>query len=186
MCNQSSRLQLWLALVTTLCTKKKSAILDFLFLAPSPWHNSSTSFVKFSFDFFIIFIIFPYHRTTSSVHRTVVVDDEKTFNWGEKRENWKNYSDKEYSKDGDGRDGNKGGEVGGGSVFTPKWRLKLSLSLPVYWTAAGQERGMAVGDFYSFWKIAITIYLYARARTKSQLLTIQNAACEWQKCFHRA
>lgn len=96
--NQSSRFQN--ATVAggnseTLCIKKKSAILNFLFLAPSQ-HNSLTSFVKFSFDFLLFFLFLP--RTDDHavviVIVAIVVDEEKTFNWGEKRENWKNYNDK--------------------------------------------------------------------------------------------
>jgi len=37
--------------------------------------------------------------------RAAVVSDEKTFNWGEKRENWKNYNDKRTSSEKDPKTG---------------------------------------------------------------------------------
>jgi hypothetical protein len=44
--------------------KKKSAILNFLFLALL-LHNSLTSFVKFSFDFYLLFFYFSPALTTT-------------------------------------------------------------------------------------------------------------------------
>lgn len=43
---------------------------------------------------FFIFLFLPRTHDHVVVVVAVVVDEEKTFNWGEKRENWKNYNDK--------------------------------------------------------------------------------------------
>lgn len=79
--------------------KEKVGHFGFHFSRPSVvQYNQLTSFVKFSFDFYtplayIYIYINPYRRIEPR-EVDVADDGEKTFNWGEKRENWKNYSDK--------------------------------------------------------------------------------------------
>lgn len=145
----ASRLQPWPDAATPypcIRIEKKSAILDFLFLTPALHTIRPSSFMKLSFDFYIVIspllssvcryglpptpLPAPY-RTDVAVAREDDDDDgEKTFNWGEKRENWKNYSDKGTAARRTGASGEWSERRGGAaasvwrrlSIFTPEWR----------------------------------------------------------------
>lgn len=149
----------------------------------SPLHN--TIHRRLLWNSPLIFIIF-FPRTSNLivVVVVVVVVNEKTFNWGEKRENWKNYNDKGTWA------GWKGGKVSKKEA-EGDWSLSLHIvtaNFPSPMTGLRRGRVEAAwlckdDKLYFFWKMAITIYTLAW--TKSQLLTIRRRACEWQKCYHR-
>jgi len=65
----------------------------------------------------------------------VVVVNEKTFNWGEKRENWKNYNDKGTWAE------RQRGKEGGGDWSLSLHRVTATLSLTYYWSSVWARKG---------------------------------------------
>jgi len=154
----------------------------------SPLHN--TIHRRLLWNSPLIFIIFfpctSNHLTIVVVVAAVVVVvvNEKTFNWGEKRENWKNYNDKGTRAERQRGKVSKKEVEGTGLCLYIEWRPTFPSPITGLRRGRVEAAWLCKDDkLYFFWKMAITIYTLAR--TKSQLLTIRRRACEWQKCYHR-